>query len=161
MSYNLRIYVVDPYNHKEIPQTGRVMAMVELGSIPASGSLYKLVENSQSPKIPFAIRVEKPDGGHALMRWLQEYIDCGEFIEEDEKAKLTQLNLDYEESLITTDRYGDVLGVCDVPDFLEALNEDLETNPNSEMQLAKVLLEEIRLTTPYGGRFVNIITYGH
>src|SRR5690606_25729371 len=110
-----------------------------------------------NPKILFAIRVEKPDSGHALMSWLTDYIACCE-LPEDEKKTLTEWNLDYEESLITTDRYGDKLAVCDLDEFLEALKK--ERYSNFGLKLTKIILEEIQSTAPHNGCFLKIVTYG-
>jgi hypothetical protein len=66
---------------------------------------------------------------------------------------------DIEDGYITKDPYGSYLGMFDVDEVIEALEEELKTDDYRRFKWALTLLKTIKETWTEGN--LKVVTYGH
>lgn len=182
MGYETRIYVVSMYGegiglHNNI-QTAEEIASIELSKCGYEGRVAKLIEKSHKDAneadVKFALYARNPERQREAVEVLRDLAESvtspktesetwgeGTIEQRTERAEfLTQLSNEIEDGTITTDCYGDHLGVIPIDEFIAALEEDYKEQKYRRFKWAINLLKTIKSTYD-GDREVNVITYGH
>jgi hypothetical protein len=161
MGYETRIHVVSINRwDKEVPQSGQELASIDLCKC-GDGEVGKLVrsytKSDGSPK--FALWARNPDRQHEVVEFLRETAEADS--DPKKNARIEKLADDIEDGKVTRDRYGDLLGLISIDDFITALEKDCEKKmPYRRYVWALALLRSIRQSwdTP---EELRVVTYGY
>ncbi len=174
MGYETRIHVVSTYPFETDPPCGTELATIDLCKSGIDTAVGKLIAQNtrkakEGEKPPFSLYPRNPKRQYEAVEILREV--SGRLDKKKKKLlgktseEINKLSNDIEDGQITTDCYGDFLGVMDIDDFIFALEEDLKSDEKyRRFEWALALLKAIKAS--WVGREAEIcklkvITYGH
>jgi hypothetical protein len=168
MGYETRIHVVSEYTFDlgDI-KSGEELAVINLCKCGYDGPLAKLMEQyrqkkEKGKKPPFSLYSRNPDRQHRAVDVLRKLAENIKKKGNDKKAKyINKLSDDIEDGSITTDCYGDYLGVIPIDEFIEALEQELQIEKYRRFEWALVLLKSIRDSWEGRNDRLKVITYGY
>jgi hypothetical protein len=168
MGYQTRITVVMPWSFTDDPPMGEELATLDLCKCHggAVGDLIasKTVKAKSGTKPPFGLCARNPQRQHEVVDILRRCAAKGLGMDGLSPDQVNELASDLEDGKITTDCYGDYLGVIGYADFVAALEKDIAAardagdEPYRRFVWAYDLLRSIRATFTQD---IKIITYGH
>ncbi|RJQ26747.1 hypothetical protein C4577_03065 [Candidatus Parcubacteria bacterium] len=168
MGYETKMYVVRKYSFGVIGNespSGQELACIDLCKCGYEGAVASLISNHtkhavNGEKPPFGLYTRGPDRQNEAVELLQEIANTESVSFSLSKEEIEALASDIEDGQITEDCYGDWLGVIEIDDMIQALEEDLKGEEKyRRFQWALVLLKSIKETYPEGG--LKVITFGH
>jgi hypothetical protein len=154
MGYETKMYLVEKYSfHTEIP-CGSEIASIDL--CKCGGPVGELIGRAikKTGKPTFALYPRNPDRQEEVVALLRTIRPTDTGLSANGLQKLAD---DIEDGKITTDKYGDYLGVIDPDEMIAALEESLKVDDYRRYRWALALLRDVRRDMPN----LVVVTYGH